>query len=214
MLQSIQSIKLKNLNFSYGDNNIYLKNLNAEFTSGKIYLLQGKNGSGKSTLIKLITKLYNNHTGDIYVNENNIKEISRNSLLEKIGILFQETPVFLDSIINNIILDREYKDTESILNLFEFKTDIEKTGRSITDILYEKNNLSGGQAQKLGIIRTLLIDKSMYIFDEPTSNLDESSRVSFYTMLNTLKKNRIIFLISHELEAEKYVDEIFCLNRK
>lgn len=91
---------------------------------------------------------------------------------------------------------------------------MKEAGREFTDILSDENSLSGGQIQKLGIIRVLLSDKSIYIFDEPTSNLDVDSKKVFYDILNQLKSNHMIFLISHEENIEKYVDEVFILDKR
>ncbi len=213
-MNHINKIVLENLNFSYGNNNVFRNSINAQFCSDRIYLLKGKNGAGKSTLCKLLTRLYENYSGKIYFNDIDQRDLSREELLDEIAVVFQATPVFYDSIIDNLLLGRKTKKLEKLLSLFGLEKDLKEAGREFTDILSDENSLSGGQIQKLGIIRVLLSDKSIYIFDEPTSNLDVDSKKVFYDILNQLKSNHMIFLISHEENIEKYVDEVFILDKR
>lgn len=81
-------------------------------------------------------------------------------------------------------------------------------GRTLESELIDTGSVSGGQAQKIGIIRTVCRKRSVYIFDEPTSNLDSVSKKEFYDMIEHLKQKSIIILFSHEVDAEKNADFI------
>lgn len=211
----INEIKFENVNFSYKNGqNIYKKNLNMIFEKGNIYLIQGKNGTGKSTLVKMLMKFYDNYEGNISLNGISQRKISRDKILSQIAIAFQDTPVFYDSIINNISLGKNIENHDKVLNTFNFINDLKDSGRTLDTILIEGKGLSGGQMQKLGIIRALLSEKSVYIFDEPTSNLDFDSKNEFYNILSKLRKNHIVLLVSHEENVEQFVDKIFSLDEK
>lgn len=211
----INEIKFENVNFSYKNGqNIYKKNLNMIFEKGNIYLIQGKNGTGKSTLVKMLMKFYDNYEGNIFLNGISQRKISRDKILSQIAIAFQDTPIFYDSIINNISLGKNIENYDKVLNTFNFINDLKDSGRTLDTILIEGKGLSGGQMQKLGIIRTLLSEKSVYIFDEPTSNLDFDSKNEFYNILSKLRKNHIVLLVSHEENVEQFVDKIFSLDEK
>jgi len=188
----ISKIEIKDVNFSYKEVKVYKKNLNMCLEKGSIYLIKGKNGSGKSTLAGILLKIWN---------------FSREALAETIGICFQKPPIFRDTIRNNIALNDPIS-VEKYISLLSFYKDLEEMGRTLEEELIDTGSVSGGQAQKIGIIRTVCRERSVYIFDEPTSNLDSVSKKEFYDMIEHLKQNSIIILFSHEADAEKSADFI------
>ena len=192
----ISKIEIKDVNFSYKDVKVYRKNLNMCLEKGSIYLIKGKNGSGKSTLAGILLKIWNDFTN-----------LSREILTETIGICFQKPPIFRDTIRNNIALNDPIP-VEKYISLLSFYKDLEEMGRTLESELIDTGSVSGGQAQKIGIIRTVCRERSVYIFDEPTSNLDSVSKKEFYDMIEHLKQKSIIILFSHEADAEKNADFI------
>lgn len=207
---SISRIEIKNMNFSYQDVNVYRKDLNLFLQRGYIYLIKGKNGSGKSTLSGIMLKIWNDFKGTILFDDKNLKEFSREDITDQIGVCFQKTPIFHDTIRNNISLC-ENINVEKFISLLSFDKDLKEMGRNLESELVDAGSVSGGQAQKIGIIRTICRKRSVYIFDEPTSNLDKTSKDEFYTIINELKKNSIVILFSHEIEADKHADFIIQL---
>ena len=190
----ISKIEIKDLNFSYKDVKVYRKNLNMCLEKGSIYLIKGKNGSGKSTLAGILLKIWNDFSGTILLDGKSITNFSREILTETIGICFQKPPIFRDTIRNNIALNDPIP-VEKYISLLSFYKDLEEMGRTL-------------EAQKIGIIRTVCRERSVYIFDEPTSNLDSVSKKEFYDMIEHLKQKSIIILFSHEADAEKNADFI------
>lgn len=174
---------------------------------GSIYLIKGKNGSGKSTLAGILLKIWNDFSGTILLDGKSITNFSREALAETIGICFQKPPIFRDTIRNNIALNDPIS-VEKYISLLSFYKDLEEMGRTLEEELIDTGSVSGGQAQKIGIIRTVCRERSVYIFDEPTSNLDSVSKKEFYDMIEHLKQNSIIILFSHEADAEKSADFI------
>lgn len=203
----ISKIEIKDVNFSYKDVKVYRKNLNMCLEKGSIYLIKGKNGSGKSTLAGILLKIWNDFSGTILLDGKSITNFSREILTETIGICFQKPPIFRDTIRNNIALNDSIP-VEKYISLLSFYKDLEEMGRTLESELIDTGSVSGGQAQKIGIIRTVCRERSVYIFDEPTSNLDSVSKKEFYDMIEHLKQNSIIILFSHEADAEKSADFI------
>ena len=203
----ISKIEIKYVNFSYKDVKVYRKNLNMCLEKGSIYLIKGKNGSGKSTLAGILLKIWNDFSGTILLDGKSITNFSREILTETIGICFQKPPIFRDTIRKNIALNDPIP-VEKYISLLSFYKDLEEMGRKLESELIDTGSVSGGQAQKIGIIRTVCRERSVYIFDEPTSNLDSVSKKEFYDMIEHLKQKSIIILFSHEADAEKNADFI------
>ena len=203
----ISKIEIKDVNFSYKDGKVYRKNLNMYLEKGSIYLIKGKNGSGKSTLAGILLKIWNDFSGTILLDGKSITNLSREILTETIGICFQKPPIFRDTIRNNIALNDSIP-VEKYISLLSFYKDLEEMGRTLESELIDTGSVSGGQAQKIGIIRTVCRERSVYIFDEPTSNLDSVSKKEFYVIIEHLKQNSIVILFSHEADAEKNADFI------
>ena len=203
----ISKIEIKDVNFSYKEVKVYKKNLNMCLEKGSIYLIKGKNGSGKSTLAGILLKIWNDFSGTILLDGKSITNLSREILTETIGICFQKPPIFRDTIRNNIALNDSIP-VEKYISLLSFYKDLEEMGRTLESELIDTGSVSGGQAQKIGIIRTVCRERSVYIFDEPTSNLDSVSKKEFYDIIEHLKQNSIVILFSHEADAEKNADFI------
>ena len=203
----ISKIEIKDVNFSYKDVKVYRKNLNMFLEKGSIYLIKGKNGSGKSTLAGILLKIWNDFSGTILLDGKSITNFSREILTETIGICFQKPPIFRDTIRNNIALNDSIP-VEKYISLLSFYKDLEEMGRTLESELIDTGSVSGGQAQKIGIIRTVCRERSVYIFDEPTSNLDSVYKKEFYDIIEHLKQNSIVILFSHEADAEKNADFI------
>ena len=203
----ISKIEIKDVNFSYKDVKKNKKNLNMYLEKGSIYLIKGKNGSGKSTLAGILLKIWNDFSGTILLDGKSITNLSREILTETIGICFQKPPIFRDTIRNNIALNDSIP-VEKYISLLSFYKDLEEMGRTLESELIDTGSVSGGQAQKIGIIRTVCRERSVYIFDEPTSNLDSVSKKEFYDIIEHLKQNSIVILFSHEADAEKNADFI------
>lgn len=206
----ISKIQFNDVNFAYEEVKVYKENINMCFERGNIYLIKGKNGSGKSTMAGILLKIWNDFSGTILIDDQNIKEFSREEITAHIGICFQKTPILRDTIRNNISLN-ENIDVEKFVHLLSFNKDLEEMGRTLDSELIDIGSVSGGQAQKIGIIRTVCKKSSIYIFDEPTSNLDIDSKKEFYDILSELKKTSIIILFSHEEAADEHSDFIIQL---
>lgn len=211
MKKTVDEIELYDVNFSYGKKMLYDHGVNAKFKKGNIYLLNGPNGSGKTTLANVLLKIWKNYKGRILINGIDLKDFTREEITELIGLSFQKTPIFHDTVRNNICLGMD-GNIESLLSLVGFDKDLKAMNRNLNSWLKDSSSLSGGQAQKLGIMRTLFREKEVYIFDEPTANLDQKSKIRFFDLVESIKQEKIIILISHEEDVLQHIDEIIDIN--
>ena len=215
-LNSIDKISLENISFNYGDKSIF-NSYNIEFKKGKIYNIIGDNGAGKTTLINLILGLYiNDYSGKIDYNDINIENIDMyKTKLKHIGITEQEPILIADTLLNNITFGQSYNNNKlyeliDILNLDKYISSLEN---GLDTIINEKSsNISGGEKQKISILREVLKNPDVLIFDEPTSALDSLSKVKFINYLQEVKLDKIIIIISHDEIIKNISDEIVKIN--
>lgn len=210
ILKKINTIEVKNLNFSYNDDSI-IKGVNLCFKKGNIYSILGDNGTGKSTLIDILIGLHiNDYTGKILYNGIDIKEINmtyaRRNLM---GITEQNPCYFKDTILNNLQLNqtKPKEEIDNLTELLNLKKFILKQNNNIKTIIEEpEKSLSGGEKQKISLIRTFLKNGDLIILDEPTSALDNDSIKKFETYINNIKKEKIIIIISHNKKINNISD--------
>ena len=132
----------------------------------------------------------------------------KNVLLNKISYLPQTVDIIEDTVINNIILSQKC-DFEKLQKLI---LDFNLEQKNITSLInFQNSNISGGEIKKIGIIRSILKNSDIYIFDEPLASLDFEAKKVFQNIVNQLKKEAIVIVISHEYIAENNYDEIIRL---
>ncbi|WP_035292836.1 MULTISPECIES: ABC transporter ATP-binding protein [Clostridiaceae] len=184
-LKEVEDLQIRNLSFYYEKENQIIKNLNYKFKKGKIYCICGKNGSGKSTLFDLLLGLYDNYSGEIYINSTNLKYINLyNFRKENVSICQQEPDVFSYTINKN------------------------KKNSYFNCIFNNYKNLSGGEKQKSALNMCLNKKFDILLLDEPSSALDKDSVKKLKQILKKLKKNSIIIVITHDRELIENADYI------
>lgn len=212
-IEKINEIKFENVDFSYPnrDKNIF-ENLNLHFEDKKIVGLVGESGSGKSTLMKMVMKWYMAKSGKIFLNDEDILYIDSRKLQEKIAYIPQFPQIFSQTIRENLVLGNEKITDEEILEIAEkcrLKDKILSTENGLdTKINSEKVIFSSGEMQRLELMRALLKRADVYIFDEPTSNLDTLNES---IILNLIKENckGMVFLISHRMSTVSFSDVVY-----
>jgi ATP-binding cassette subfamily B protein len=208
------NININNLFFCYKPNDYILNNINLLINKGDIVAFVGETGSGKTTLAQLLVKFYNMEKGDIFYDDTNIKEIDGISLRNNIAYLPQEPFIFSGTIKENIALFNNIYTIDEIIEAtkksgaYDF---IKNLPERYDTTLYERgDSLSGGQKQKIAISRLFLKKASIFIFDEPTNNLDSISENLFMNMIMNLKsEKKTVILIEHKLKNIINCDKIF-----
>lgn len=212
-IEKLNEIKFENVDFSYPnrDKNIF-ENLNLHFEDKKIVGLVGESGSGKSTLMKMVMKWYIAKSGKIFLNDEDILDIDSRKLQEKIAYIPQFPQIFSQTIRENLVLGNDKITDEEILEIAEkcrLKDVILSTENGLdTKINSERIIFSSGEMQRLELMRALLKRADVYIFDEPTSNLDTLNES---IILNLIKENckGMVFLISHRMSTVSFSDVVY-----
>lgn len=212
-ISNIETIEFKNVYFKYdGKEDYALKNINLKISAKDKIAIVGDNGAGKSTLIKLLLKLYEPTSGNIYLNGINIKNLDFKDYISKISTIFQDYTIFNFTIKENIGMGKNIDENKMnhILKSLEFYQDL---NLGITTLFHENGiELSGGESQKLAIARALYKDSSMIILDEPTSSLSPQSEAEIYNQFLKSTTNKTIVFISHRLSSCKMVDRIIVMS--
>lgn len=211
-----KEIVFDNISFKY-QNEYVLKNFSLTIPKGKTVALVGQSGSGKSTLTNLITRFYDVNEGAIYIDGTNIKDITKESLRNLMGIVTQDSILFNDSVANNITLSVEnasmqsIEDAAKIANAHEFISDL--PNKYETNIGDSGNMLSGGQKQRLSIARAVLKNPPIMVLDEATSALDTESEQLVQLALEKMMQNRTSLVIAHRLSTIQKADSIIVLRK-
>mgnify|MGYP000370146898 FL=1 len=208
--QNIETISFKNVLLKY-DDFVALKDINLEAQKGKTIALVGDSGGGKSSLINLITRFYDNSSGEILINNSSIKDLDIKSLRKNISVVTQRVYIFNDSIAANVAYGYEIDEIRVVEALkqahaYDF---VSKMKKGINTVLDEfGTNLSGGQRQRIAIARALYKNPQILILDEATSALDNESESIISEVIQEISENKITFIIAHRLSTIKNAHKI------
>lgn len=209
-IEDVEEIFLDNFSYTYNTQNKIIDNINYKFKVNEIYFISGKNGSGKTTLVNSILGLYSEYDGNILVDGYSIKNINMYSFREKfVSFIDQHGLLINSSIYENISLNQNIsiKNIETYLLDFGLIKAYDEANEYLSKNINElSSNLSGGECQKICLIREFLRNKKVMIFDEPTSYLDVYSKNVFIKYVRNLKENHIVIIISHDEELFQKID--------
>ncbi len=209
-------IKFKDVSFYYADNSRpAVKNLNFKITSGCVVALVGPSGGGKTTVARLIYRHYDPQSGQVLLDDKDLRDYDLHSFRRFLAIVPQEVEIFDLSVQENIAYARpeaslqEIQAAARIANAEEFINRLEKGYE--TKVGERGIKLSGGQRQRLGIARAILANPRILIFDEATSNLDSQSEKLIQEAIEKISKDRTMIIIAHRLSTIKRADKIIVL---
>jgi len=211
-----ESIVFDNISFKY-DNEYVLKNFSLTIPKGKTVALVGQSGSGKSTVANLITRFYDVNEGNIIIDGENIKQLSKKSLRGLMGLVSQDSILFNDTVATNLALGAANASEEAIIaaakiaNAHEFIKEL--PAQYDSNIGDSGNKLSGGQKQRLSIARAVLKNPPIMILDEATSALDTESEQLVQKALEKMMENRTSLVIAHRLSTIQKADSIVVLHK-
>lgn len=199
-------IEFKNVKFKYSEDEDYtLKGLNLKITPHKKIAIVGKSGNGKSTIFNLLLRYFDSTTGEILIDDINIKDLTEKSLRENISIIRQTPFLFNLSILENFRLVKPnvtLKEVRKYCKEAYIDDYIMSLPKKYNTIIGEGGvNLSGGQKQRLAIARTLLLNTKIILFDEATSALDNESQEYIKKTIDNLVKDHTIIIVAHRLST-------------
>jgi len=210
------NIEFKNVSFEYEKDNQVLKDITLDITKGQVIAFVGSSGAGKSTMMSLILKFITPITGNIYIDNKDIKSISSIDLRTKIALVQQQPFLFSGQIIEIIKMGRSFSEDDviksaKIANAHKF---IQELPSKYETLISERGtNLSGGQIQRIAIARAILGNPSILLLDEATSALDAESEEEVQKGLNQAMKNRTVVIIAHRLSTTQGADKIVVFDK-
>ena len=213
------TINFKKVTFNYQSNteNKVLKDINISISGGKMTAIVGQSGSGKSTLLSLIPRLYDPKSGEIEIDNQNIKNINLSSLRKEISIVDQNITLFDDTIFNNIKYAKPDATDEEVLKAAELSMCIDfinKLENKQNTMIGENGvKLSGGERQRLSIARAFLKNSRIILLDEATSSLDTETEKKIQTALDVLTYNKTTIVIAHRLSTILNSDKIYVMDQ-
>lgn len=209
-------IKFKDVNFSYTKDKQVLYDFNLQVKAGQKVALVGSTGSGKTTVVNLLMRFYDVDSGEILIDDVNIKEIDCATLRKNTAIVLQDTVLFADTIKNNLKYSNEaatdeqmyaaaaMSNCDTMINKMPLKYD--------TELMAEGENISQGQRQLLSIARAFLAQPKILILDEATSNVDTRTEKHIQDAMLKLMENRTSLIIAHRLSTIQDADIIVVMD--
>lgn len=212
-------IQLEDVSFEYpDDHNQVLRHVNLSIRPGEKLALVGPSGGGKTTLCNLLPRFYDVTEGRIYIDDQDISQVTLKSLREAIGIVQQDVFLFSGSVADNIAYGKPDASREEIMQaarLAGADTFIEELKDGYDTYIGERGvKLSGGQKQRLSIARVFLKNPRILILDEATSALDNESELLVGESLEQLAEGRTTLTIAHRLTTVRNADRILVLGRE
>ena len=204
------TIDFEHVDFGYNPSNVFMKDINIHIPGGSMVAIVGHTGAGKSTLVNLIMRFYDIMDGRITIDGVDIRDVSRESLHNTVGMVLQDAWIFTGTIADNIAYGKQNATREEI----EYVARLAMADHFIrtlpdgydTVLKQGGDDLSQGQRQLITIARAFLADPSILILDEATANVDTRTEVEVQKAMNTLLKGRTSIVIAHRLSTIKNAD--------
>lgn len=212
-------ITFENVSFAYpGQEQYVLKNINMQLRPGEKIAIVGDNGAGKTTFTLLLMRLYDPNEGRILLNGIDIREIDYEEYLRLFGTVFQDYKIFGYSVLENIVFkenptEQEIRRVDDLLRENGMEDRIKKMKNGINTYLTREldqdgEELSGGEMQKIAIVRAVFKDAPVLIMDEPTAALDPDAEYKLYLKFAEMTRGKAAIYISHRLASTHFCDKI------
>ena len=216
--ESVRSaIEFKNVWFAYKEEHFVLKNVSFKIEANSTVALVGATGAGKSTIINLLSRFYDYNTGQILIDNDDIKSYTLESLRKNTGVVLQDVYLFNDTIINNITLnnpdisfDKVVEATKQI-GLYDYILSLPNgLNYQVTE---RGQSLSAGQRQLIAFIRIFVYKPSVFILDEATATIDTQTELLIQQAVEKISDGRTSIIIAHRLSTIKHVDKIMVFDK-
>ncbi|QSZ41883.1 cyclic nucleotide-binding domain-containing protein [Sulfurimonas aquatica] len=210
-------VEFKNVSFSYEkDSKKIISNFNLQVEHGEYVAILGRIGSGKSTLINLLTRSFNPDKGTIFLDNKDISQVKLASLRSHIGVVFQDTNLFMGTIRSNISIGMQNAtlaqvvEAATLAGAHDFIINMPKGYDS--QVGEKGMGLSGGEKRLIAIARALVSNPPILIMDEPTNDLDSETEQTFKDNLKTIGFGRTMFIITHKSSLIRDADKIVVMD--
>ncbi len=209
-------VELRHVSFGYDPGRTILHDLSLKADAGRLIAIVGPTGAGKTTIINLLMRFYDVDSGEILVDGQDIRQVTRASLRASYAMVLQDTWVFQGTIFDNIAYGKENATMEEVVaaaraaHIHPFIMRLPQGYQTV--ITEDGGNISKGQKQLLTIARAMLYDANMLILDEATSNVDTSTERMIQTAMRDLMRGKTCFVIAHRLSTIQHADRILVLN--
>ncbi len=190
-----------------------LQDISFEIKQGQKVTIVGKTGVGKTTLTNLLMKLYDNYTGTILIDDKDIRDLSTKCIREQVSYISQKPYIFKDTIRNNIILNKtDIKDEDiiNVINSIGASKMLEKFENGLDEVI-DYSKVSYGELQIIAFVRAILRNTKLYIFDEPTSNMDLKSEKLIQNLIDNIAENKTVIIVAHRKSTIENSDKIIYL---
>ena len=214
-------IKIENLKFKYGQEIGGINDLSLDVSAGERIGLVGASGAGKSTLVNLVLRFYDPEGGRILISDQDISQVSQDSLRSKISVVAQDTSMFNRSAYDNILYGNPIASYDDVIDsakkaqAYPFIMDLtDNQGRTGFDAYLGERGvkLSGGQRQRIALARAILKKAPILILDEATSALDSDTEAKIQLALDYVMRDKTVFAIAHRLSTIVKMDRIILLH--
>ena len=212
--ESFEHIEFKDISFSYTETQKLIENFSLKADRGRRIAIVGPTGCGKTTLINLLMRFYDVKSGEILLDDENIKEYTRIAYRDNFGMVLQETWLRKGTIRDNVTLGRDFTDEEVIkaCKKCHAHSFIERMPNGYDTLISEDGgNLSNGQKQLLCIARVMLVNPPILILDEATSSIDTRTELKVQDAFANLMKGKTSFIVAHRLSTIKNADIILVM---
>ncbi len=211
-----RGIEYRDVSFAYEEGKPVLENINLRIKKGETVALVGNSGGGKSTFVSLLPRFYDVSSGQILIDDKDIRGYTLHSLRDKMAVVFQDNYLFAGTIRDNIMLGKadatEEEVQAAVENAYVAEFLKELPNGLDTDIGERGALLSGGQKQRIAIARAFLKNAPIVILDEATSALDNQSEAMVQKALDNLMADRTVIVIAHRLSTVRHADKIVVIN--